>query len=101
MGRFRVSATLVRVTPELTICFSDRLKIVVTERQTGRRTVFHRYGAPLGSYAESWGPFRNKMLRYKNLTMKRCHQIAAQHSVLYFSSDRPLQFEAQTINYRR
>lgn len=101
MGRFKSDAILVRVTTNLIIYFIDHEKILVKERGTNQAVVFHRYGAPLGSYENSWHPFRTKLQRYQNLTMRRCHQIAIRHSVLYFSTERLLDLSHQTVRYRR
>jgi len=100
MGRFKAKATIVRLSGDLTIAFVDSRKIVVTSRSTHHTVIFHRYGARLGDYQANWGPFRNKLLRYRHLTINRCCLLANYHGVLYISSDRPVCLNKKIVEYR-
>lgn len=80
MGRFKAEATIVRELGEITIIFYDSQSIYVFDK-TGHGVIFHRWFAPRGSYGTYWRDFRRRMLRRKNLTMVRCHEIAAEYDI--------------------
>lgn len=62
-------------------------------------SIFHRWFSPKGGYMNAWQPFRRKLLRYKHLTLARCHELADYHGVLYVSTDRKPKLDEKKIKY--
>ena len=79
--RFAAEAIIVRELPDCTITFFDKAHIFVFPK-TGFGTCFYRGFERRGSYSDNWSPFRRKLLRYKFLTLNRCHELAVKHDVI-------------------
>ena len=79
-GRYRAEKIIVRRLPTIEIVFLDKQTICVFPNK-GSGTQFHRWFAELGSYDGGWKQFRERMLKYRNLTYVKCFEIAAQFDI--------------------
>lgn len=81
-GRFRAEKIIVRKLSAIEIIFLDKQTICVfPTKGLGSGTQFHRWFAELGSYDGGWRQFRDRMLKYKNLTYLKCFELAAQFDI--------------------
>lgn len=85
MGRFSNDETIVRKIDGGIVILRDRNRIYLVQGDAQWHTVFHRYGAPLGSYS-GWRLFRQELRQYKNLTPSRVHELAIRYGVVQFVS---------------
>jgi hypothetical protein len=90
MGRFRADAVLVRDLKEVTVIFWDCRSIYVYDKKTGYGIVFNRWFDEWGSYTAYWKDFRRKMLRWKNLSLLKCCELAARYDIVVNRTHRKL-----------
>lgn len=84
MGRFKAGAVTVKQVDDLTIIFYDKNRIYVGNKHH-RWVVFHRYGAPRGSYRTSWDKFRSSLWKEKNIDYNHCFRLAFQYDVQFMT----------------
>lgn len=77
MGRFKAKGLVVREIENIVIIFWNSHMIYVMGPYG--MILFHRYFAPRGSYTQSWGNFRRKLLQYKTLNFDNIFLVAAHH----------------------
>lgn len=77
MGRYKAEAVIVKEVKRsgLKIIFYDERNIYVGDHQQGW-FVFHRWGAPLGSYGRGWQQFRHLLFYEKKINLRHCFRLA-------------------------
>lgn len=101
MGRYRAKRVIIKEMPELTLVFWDWSSIYARPK-TGMRQwyVFHKYHAPLGTYTNSWRPFKRRLLKAKSITFNRCCQLAANYGILAKGAVGRLDFSKRAVEIR-
>lgn len=77
---------IIKVCDDGILIFYDRSSIYLVSPDHPCAFVFHKWFAPLGTYDDSWRPFRQSLLNHKHLTASMVFQIAYQYGVLYRST---------------
>lgn len=99
MGKFKSSRIIIRQLETIDIYFLHANSIYVFYKDTNEGAVFHNW-FEYGKYLSNWEPFRVKMLRYRNLTMARCYELADYHDVAHSSMGRRLELNDKTVDLR-
>lgn len=99
MGKFKAEGTIVRRLDRITIIFWSKESIYVYENGADAGVIFNRWFTQRRSY-EYWRDFRRKMLRYKNLSVVQCCEIAATYDISVVSTRRKLSLSGRKIIYR-
>lgn len=84
MGRYKSEGgMIVRELGHLTIIVRNSETIDVYPKGWRYGTTYHRWYAPLGSYRDSWKPFRRALLHQRRpaLTMEECRRLAQKYGV--------------------
>lgn len=80
MGRKRNAIVIKEIKKTgLTIVFYDSKSIYIFNKEFGW-SVFHRWGAPLGSY-RSWRKFRHLMWYAKRIDYRHCFRLAFRYDI--------------------
>lgn len=101
MAKFEKKRVIVRLLPGLVITFFDKETIYVFPRGQKNGTIFHRWVAPINTYTHCWEPFKRKLLRYKNLSLAKCHELAICHDVNFVGTDRKVKLNKKVVEYRK
>lgn len=101
MGRYRAERVIVRDLPELVIVFWDWSSIYIQPKSGMRQWyVFHKYHAPLGTYTNSWRPFKRRLMKTKALTFEKCCQLAVRYNILAKGAVGRLHWEQRPVEIR-
>lgn len=82
MGRFKQKRIIVKVCDEVNLVFWDWNRIYVLVKATDKWYLFHKYHAPLGTYTNSWRPFKRRLMKINNPSFARCCQLAYQYEIV-------------------
>lgn len=84
MGRFKAESTKFRCIGDLTIVFYSPKEIYLGFDDNW--AVFHRWGAPRGSYGGGWQQFRHLLYYEKALTATHVFELADEFRIPYVSA---------------
>ena len=90
MGRFRAKAVKVRKIDDVTIIFQGPRSIWVG--WNGNWSIFHRWGAPLGSYDNGWRQFRHLLYYEKHPDIWHIYKLADKFDIPYVAAKKEPDF---------
>lgn len=99
MGKFKAERIIIRELETIDIIFWQANSIYVFYKNTNQGAVFHNWFEH-GRYVTNWEPFRCKLLRYQNLTMAKCYELAAYHEVDHSGMGRGLKLDGKSVELR-
>lgn len=97
MGRFKAETIKVRQVDGLTIVFKDARAIYLGYDDIW--VVFHRWGAPRGSYSGGWQQFRHLLYYSKSMTSVHCFELADRFNIPFVSSRRAPRLRRKEVEY--
>lgn len=99
MGKFVAPRIIIRQLETIDIYFYQANSIYVFYKDTYEGAVFHNW-FNFGKHITNWKPFRTKLLRYRNLTMARCYELAEYHDVAHIGTGRRLELNNKIVELR-
>lgn len=99
MKNFRAEAVIVRKVKGLTIVFLSKDTIYVKADDTPW-AIFHRWGAPRGSYSGGWKQMRHRFGRKSDLTYADCFKIARRWNIPFVTTTNPPDLSKVKVDIR-
>lgn len=100
MGRYRQERIIIKRCTEMDLVFMDWNRIYAYIRATKRWYLFHKFHSPLGTYTNSWRPFKSHLLRLKDPSFLHVCRLANEYDVLSMSSVGRLDFSKKNVEIR-
>ena len=79
------------------IIFYDRQSIYLYQDGLKYGTIFNNWNNYLGAYGGGWKDFRKRLWQYKNLTVRRCYELALEFDVLAIVSYDRLDLDGKKV----
>ena len=79
------------------IIFYDRQSIYLYPDGSNFGSIFNNWDSPKGSYMNGWKLFRQNLMRYKNLTVRKCYEMALKYDIIAISSYRRLDLSGKKV----
>lgn len=83
MGRYRAERIIVKMCTDGVLVFFDSSSIYLFSPHFTGPFVFNKWFAPLGSYRESWKPFKDALLNRRKLESANVWKLANRYGVVY------------------
>lgn len=99
MSKFKAARIIIRQLGTIDIYFYQTNSVYVFYKDSHEGAVFHNWDN-YGRYVADWQPFRVKMLRYQNLTMAKCYELAEYHDIAHISTGRALKLDGKSVELR-
>lgn len=94
---FKADCVTIKKIEDGEIIFYDSKSIYLYQDGYKIGSVFHNWYAPLGSYTNSWKPFRKYLWEYKTLTVRRCYELALKYGVVAMASYRRVDLSGKKV----